>query len=112
MKLEVTLLSSQRKNFLNARMIFKSLIILGRLLVVQMIPGFRTKVLVILIKRVLKISDSLLSSETMQFFSEIIILSEKFPFSEKYDLIVRQKFLFLSTSFRFTFEKIIFSSLS
>ena len=93
-------------------MIFKSLIILGRLLVVEMIPGFRAKVLVILIKRVLKISDSLLSSETMQFFSEIIILSEKFPFSEKYDLIVRQKFLFLSTSFRFTFEKIIFSSLS
>ena len=112
MKLELTLLPSQRKNFLNARMIFKSLIILGRLLVVQMIPGFRTKVLVILIKRVLKISDSLLSSETMQSFSEIIILSEKFPFSEKYDLIVRQKFLFLSTSFRFTFEKIIFSSLS
>ena len=112
MKLELTLLPSQRKNFLNARMIFKSLIILGRLLVVQMIPGFRTKVLVILIKRVLKISDSLLSSETMQFFSEIIILSEKFPFSEKYDLIVRQKFLLLSTSFRFTFEKIIFSSLS
>ena len=112
MKLELTLLPSQRKNFLNARMIFKSLIILGRLLVVEMIPGFRAKVLVILIKRVLKISDSLLSSETMQFFSEIIILSEKFPFSEKYDLIVRQKFLLLSTSFRFTFEKIIFSSLS
>ena len=48
-----------------------------------MILGFRFKVLVILIKRVLKISDSLLSSETMQSFSEIIILLEKFPLSPK-----------------------------
>ena len=92
MKLELTLLPLQRKNFLNARMIFKTLIILERLLVVEMIIGFRSKVLVILMKCVLQISDSLLSSETTQSFSEIIILLEKFPFSEKYDLIVHQNF--------------------
>ena len=93
-------------------MIFKSFNISGRLLVVEMILGLRSKVLVALIKCVLKISDSLPSSETMQFFSEIIILLEKFSLSEKYGLIVRRKFLLLDTSFEFTFEKIIFVSLS
>ena len=44
----------------------------GRLVVVEMILGFRYKVLVILIKCSLKISDSLLSSEPMQSFSEIL----------------------------------------
>ena len=56
--------------------------------------GFRYKVLVILIKCSLKISDSLLSSENRKTFSEIIILLEKFPLSETYGLIVCQKFLF------------------
>ena len=37
----------------------------------------------ILIKCSLKTFDSLLSSETMQSFSEIIILSEKLPLSDK-----------------------------
>ena len=37
----------------------------------------------------------------MQTFSEIIILLEKFPLSEKYDLIVQQKFLLADTSFGF-----------
>ena len=55
--------------------------------------GFRYKVLVILIKCSLKISDSLLSSENRKTFSEIIILLEKFPSSETYGLIVCQKFL-------------------
>ena len=54
-------------------------IISGGLLVAEMILGFRSKVLIILIKCVLKITDSLLSSETIQSFSEIIILIEKFP---------------------------------
>ena len=40
-----------------------------------------------MIKCILKILDSLLSSETMQSFSEIIILFEKFPLSKKYALI-------------------------
>ena len=70
-----------------------------------MILGFRSKVLLILIKSILKISDSLLSSKTMQSFSEIVILLEKYPLSEKYGLIVRQEFLLTDTSFAFTFEK-------
>ena len=70
-----------------------------------MILGFRFKVLLILIKSILKISDSLLSSKTMQSFSEIVILLEKYPLSEKYGLIVRQEFLLTDTSFAFTFEK-------
>ena len=49
----------------------KVLIISERLLLVRMILGFR--VLVILIKCVLKISDGLLSSKVMQSFSEIIV---------------------------------------
>ena len=56
---------------------------------VEMIHGFRSKVLVILIKCVLKIADNLLSSETIQPFSEIIVLLKKFPLSEKYGLTVR-----------------------
>ena len=76
----------------------------GRLVVVRMILGFRSNVLVILIKCSLKIPDSLLSSETMQSFSEIIILLEKLPLSEKWGLIVCQKFLLPDTSFGFTFE--------
>ena len=70
-----------------------------------MILGFRFKVLLILIKSILKISDSLLSSKTMQSFSEIVILLEKYPLSEKYGLIVRQEFSLTDTSFAFTFEK-------
>ena len=70
-----------------------------------MVLGFRSKVLLILIKSILKISDSLLSSKTMQSFSEIVILLEKYPLSEKYGLIVRQEFLLTDTSFAFTFEK-------
>ena len=70
-----------------------------------MILGFRSEVLLILIKSILKISDSLLSSKTMQSFSEIVILLEKYPLSEKYGLIVRQEFLLKDTSFAFTFEK-------
>ena len=70
-----------------------------------MILGFRSKVLVILIKCYLKVSDGLLSSETMQSFSEIINLLEKLHLSEKYGLTVRQKFLLPDTSFGFTFEK-------
>ena len=70
-----------------------------------MILGFRSKVLLILIKSILKISDCLLSSKTMQSFSEIVILLEKYPLSEKYGLIVRQEFLLTDTSFAFTFEK-------
>ena len=58
-------------------------IISGRLLVVEMILGYRSKVLVIMIECVLNISDSLLSSETMQFFSKTMILLENFPLSEK-----------------------------
>ena len=53
----------------------------------------------------IKISDSLLSSETMESFSEIIILLEKFSLSEKYDLTVHQKFLLSDTSLEFIFEK-------
>ena len=79
-------------------------LISGTLLLVGMILGFRSKVLIILIKYILKISDSLLSSETIQSFSVIIILLEKFPLSEKYGLVVRQEFLLSDTSFRFTFE--------
>ena len=41
----------------------------------------------------------------MQSFSEIVILLEKYPLSEKYGLIVRQEFLLTDTSFAFTFEK-------
>ena len=67
-----------------------------------MILGFRSKVLVILIKCVLKIADNLLSSETIQSFSEIIVLLKKFPLSEKYGLTVRQKVLLSGTSFGFT----------
>ena len=48
---------------------------------------------------------SLVSLETMQSLSEIIILLEKFPLSEKYGFIVRQKFLLRDASFGFTFEK-------
>ena len=70
-----------------------------------MILGFKSKVLVILMKCLLKISDSLLSSENMQSFSEIIILLEKLPLSEKQGLIVHQKFLLPDTSFGFNFEK-------
>ena len=72
MKLVLKLLSSQGKNFLNA----KVLIISGRLVVVEMIHGFKSKVLVILIKCSLQTSNSPQSSETMQPFSEIIILLE------------------------------------
>ena len=64
--------------------------------------GFRSKVLVILIKCYLKISDSFLSSETMQSFSEIIILLE-LPLFEKWGLIIRQKFLLPDTSLSFGF---------
>ena len=70
-----------------------------------MILGFRSKMLVLLIKLVLKISGNLLSSEIMQSFFEIIILLEKFDLSEKYGLIVRQKILLSDTSFGFIFEK-------
>ena len=80
-------------------------IILGTLLLAEIILGFRSKVSVILIKWLLKISDSPLLSETMQAFSEIIILSEKFPLFEKYGLIVHQKFLLSDTNFGFTYEK-------
>ena len=48
-----------------------------------MILSFRSKVLVILIKCLLKVSDNLLSSESMQSFSEIIVLLEKLPLPEK-----------------------------
>ena len=41
----------------------------------------------------------------MQSFSEIVILLEKYPLSEKYGLIVRQEFSLTDTSFAFTFEK-------
>ena len=58
-------------------------IISGRLLVVEMILGYRSKVLVIMIECVLNISDSLSSSETMQSFSKTMILLENFPLSEK-----------------------------
>ena len=58
-------------------------IISGRLLVVEMILGYRSKVLVIMIECVLNISDSLLSSETIQSFSKTMILLENFPLSEK-----------------------------
>ena len=58
-------------------------IISGRLLVVEMILGYRSKVLVIMIECVLNTSDSLLSSETMQSFSKTMILLENFPLSEK-----------------------------
>ena len=58
-------------------------IISGRLLVVEMILGYRSKVLVIMIECVLNISDSLWSSETMQSFSKTMILLENFPLSEK-----------------------------
>ena len=78
----------------------------GRLVVVEMILGFRSKVLVILIKCSLKILDSFLSSETMQSLWLCNIISlEKFPFSVKYGLIVRQKFLLSDRSFAYTFEK-------
>ena len=70
-----------------------------------MILGFRSKMLVLLIKLVLKISGNLLSSETMQSFFEIIILLEKFDLSEKNGLIVRQKILLSDTRFGFIFEK-------
>ena len=58
-------------------------IISGRLLVVEMILDYRSKVLVIMIECVLNISDSLWSSETMQSFSKTMILLENFPLSEK-----------------------------
>ena len=84
-------------------MIFKSFGNFGNTLLVNtwLILGFTSKVLVILIKCVLKISDNLQSSETMQSFYEIIILLERFPLSEKYGLIVFQRFLLSDTSFGF-----------
>ena len=71
-----------------------------------MILGSRSKVLVIFIRFVLKITDSLLSSETIQSFPEVNILLEIFPWSEKYSLINCQKFLRWDKSFGFTFEKV------
>ena len=62
--------------------------ILGRLLVVEIILVFISKVLVIMTKCQLEISDSPLSSETMQSFSQISILLESLLFSEKYGLIL------------------------
>ena len=53
------------------------------ILLVGMILGFKSKVLVILVKHSLKISDSLLSPETMQSSSEITILLERLALSEK-----------------------------
>ena len=44
-----------------------------------------------MIKCQLEISDSPLSSETMQSFSQIIILLESLLFSEKYGLILQHK---------------------
>ena len=64
-------------------MIFKSLNNFGRTLVETIILGFRSKELVISIKCVLKISDCLLLSETMQSFSEIIMLLKKFSLCGK-----------------------------
>ena len=90
MKLKLTFLPSKEKICLVLGLSLKVSIILGTLFLVEKILGFRSKVLVILIKCVLKISESLLSSETMQSFSEIIILLEKFPLSEKCGLIVRR----------------------
>ena len=78
MKLELTLLPSQKKKrFSILGWSLKVSIILGRLVVVEIMLGFRAKVLVILIKCSLKMSDNFLSSETIQFFYEIIILLEK-----------------------------------
>ena len=74
-------------------MIFKNTIILGRLVVVETILGFRSEVLVMLIKCSLKILDGPLLSENIHSFSEMIILSKKLSLSEKYGLEVRQKFL-------------------
>ena len=48
-------------------------IISEMLLLEEVILGFRSKILVILIKCVLKISDNFLSSETMKSFSKIIV---------------------------------------
>ena len=88
-------------------MIYKKVsIIFGRYLAVEVILGSRSKVLVIFIKFVSKISDSLLSSETIQSFPKVNILLENFPWSEKYSLINRQKFLMWDKSFGFTFEKV------
>ena len=93
----------KEKSFLMLEWSLKVSVILGTLLLVNtwLILGFRSKVLVILIKCVLKISDNLQSSETMQSFYEIIILLERFPLSEKYGLIVCQWFLLSGTSFGF-----------
>ena len=66
---------------------------------------FKSKVLVILIKCSSKISDDLLSSKIIQSSSEIIILLENLPLSEKLILVVRQKVLLSNTSFGFTCEK-------
>ena len=71
---------------------------------------FRSKVL--LIKCLLNISDSPLSSETMKSFPEIIILLARMSLSEK-DLMVLiidsldacQKYFLPDASFEFTFEK-------
>ena len=68
-----------------------------------MMLGFRCRVLVILIKCVIKISDSFVSSEAIQSFSEIIVLLEKFPLLEKCGLIVPKKSLLADTRFGFTF---------
>ena len=88
-------------------MIFKKVsVIFGRLLAVEAILGSRSNVLVIFIKFALKITDSLLSSETIQSFPEVNILLENFPWSEKYSLINRQKFLMWDKSFGFIFEKV------
>ena len=46
-----------------------------------------------MIKCQLEISDSPLSSETMQSFSQIIILLESLLFSEKYGLILQHKII-------------------
>ena len=73
-----------------------------------MIPDFRSKVLVILTKCSLKISDSPLLSETMQSSFEIIILLEKLPLPENYGLTVSQKFLLLDESLEFTLYNNIF----
>ena len=58
MKLKLALLPLRRKSLINS----------GRPVVVEMILGFRSKILGILIKCSLKIADNLLSSETVQSF--------------------------------------------
>ena len=96
MELELRFLPFKRKNFLITGMIFKSFNNFGRLWVVKMILGFRSKVLVILTKYSLKISDSPVSSENMQSFAEIIFLLEKLPLFEKYNCVYLWKYSFLA----------------